>query len=106
LVLLLTAPDKAADSADSVANDCGFAAYNVAPAPYDLFPVLQNYTSFTPPPHLTNPTTILIYVDTTAVFLNPGMITAGSPLRCRGLVFDDNGALKMDCAAIYDGVVE
>jgi hypothetical protein len=90
----------------NVANDSGLAVYTVALAPYDLFPVLQNYTSFTPPPHLTNPTTILVYADTSAAFLNSGMISAGSLLRFRGLVFDDNGTLKMDCAAIYDGVTE
>jgi hypothetical protein len=90
----------------AVTNDSGFAVYTVSLASYDLFPVLQNYTTLTPPPRLTNPTTILVYVDTSAAFLNSGMISPGSVLRFRGLIFDDNGTLKMDCAAIYDGVTE
>jgi hypothetical protein len=32
------------------------------------------------------------------------LIQVGSLLRFRGLVFNDNGALRMDAGQIYDGV--
>jgi hypothetical protein len=88
----------------AVTNESGFAVYTVTLAPYDLIPVLQNYTSNTPPPHLTNPSTIFVYADTNARFLNSGIVGVGSLIRFRGLIFDDNGTLRMDATAIYDGV--
>jgi len=90
----------------AVTNDSGFAVYTVTLAPYDLIPVLQNYTSNTPPPHLTNPTTMLVYADTSTSFLNSGTVGVGSLIRCRGVIFDDNGTLRMDATTIYDGVPE
>jgi hypothetical protein len=90
----------------SVANDGGFTVYTVTLAPYDLIPVLQNFTSDTPPPHLTNPTTIVVYADTNTHMLNTGTVAAGSLIRFRGLIFDDNGTLRMDAGEIYDGVTE
>jgi hypothetical protein len=71
-----------------------------------LIPVLQNFTSDTPPPHLTNPTTILVYADTNTRMLNTGTVAAGSLIRLGGLIFDDNGTARMDAGQIYDGVTE
>lgn len=71
-----------------------------------MIPVLQNYTSNTPPPHLVNPTTILVYADTSTSFLNSGMVSVGSLIRIKGVIFDDNGTLRMDATTIYDGVPE
>jgi hypothetical protein len=34
------------------------------------------------------------------------MVNVGSLLRFKGLIFDDNGTLRMDAAEIYDGVTE
>lgn len=90
----------------AVANDGGFTVYTVTLAPYDLIPVLQNFTDDAPPPHLTNPTTISVYVDTNTRMLNTGTVAAGSLIRFRGLIFDDNGALRMDAGEIYEGVTE
>jgi hypothetical protein len=36
--------------------------------------------------------------------LNTQALAAGSTLRFNGLVFNDNGALRMDCAQVNDGV--
>ena len=33
-------------------------------------------------------------------------LSVGSILRFNGLVFDDNGTLKMDCIQVQDGVAE
>ena len=38
--------------------------------------------------------------------LNSGAIGVGSVMRFNGLVFNDNGTLRMDCAQVNDGVVE
>jgi hypothetical protein len=36
--------------------------------------------------------------------LNTNPLAVGSTLRFYGLVFNDNGTLKMDCTQITDGV--
>ena len=99
-------PQTLNGTVSAVTNDSGFAVYTVTLASYDLIPILQNYTSNTPPPHLTNPTTILVYADTSTSFLNSGTVGVGSLIRFRGVIFDDNGTLRMDATTIYDGVPE
>ncbi len=99
-------PQTLNGTVSAMSNENGFAVYTVTLAPYDLLPVLQNYTSLTPPPHLTNPTSIVVYADTNATFLNSGTIGLGSLIRFRGVIFDDNGTARMDATAIYDGVTE
>jgi hypothetical protein len=99
-------PQTLNGTVSAVTNDSGFAVYTVTLAPYDLIPVLQNFTDNTPPPHLTNPTTILVYADTSTSFLNSGIVDVGSLIRCRGVIFDDNGTMRMDATTIYDGVAE
>jgi hypothetical protein len=34
------------------------------------------------------------------------MVEQGQGLRFRGVVFNDNGALQMDCNEVLDGVTE
>jgi hypothetical protein len=82
----------------------GFTVYTVALAPYDLFPVLQQYAG--PYPHINSPTSVTVYVDTNTQMLNHGFINPGSLQRFRGLIFDDNGTMRMDCGQVYDGVTE
>src|ERR1700735_1575730 len=89
-----------------VSNEAGFTVYTVTLAPYDLIPVLQNLTSDTPPPNLMNPLTVLVYADSNTRMLNSGAVAAGSLIRFRGLIFDDNATLRMDAGEIYDGVTE
>jgi hypothetical protein len=99
-------PQTVNGTVSGVSNEGGFAVYTVTLAPYDLIPVLQNFTSNTPPPHLSNPSTIIVYADTHVSFLNSGTIAVGSVIRARGAIFDDNGTARMDAIAIYDGVPE
>jgi hypothetical protein len=81
--------------------------YTVTLAPYDLFPILQMYAFNLPFPHPADPTTIVVYADSSAKFLNSGgMVNVGSLLRFKGLVFFDNGTMRMDAAEVYDGVTE
>jgi hypothetical protein len=90
----------------AVTNNGGFIVYTVSLAPYDLIPVLQNFTDNAPPPHLASPNTIVVYADTNTQFLNSGTVGAGSLIRFRGVIFDDNGTARMDATTIYDGVTE
>jgi len=85
-----------------VAQSGGFAVYTVALAPYDLFPTLavqQGQTS-----QLQNPSTVVVYADSSTQMLNTVPVANGSVLRFNGLVFSDNGTLRMDCAQVLDGV--
>lgn len=80
----------------------GFSVYTVELAPYDLFPNLAVQAG--QPTLLTNPSQIEIYVDASARRLNSTPLVLGSTLRFGGLVFNDNGTLRMDCAQVSDGV--
>lgn len=99
-------PQTLNGTVSAVSNEGGFAVYTVTLAPYDLIPVLQNYVSNNPPPHLSNPSVIVVYADTNTSFLNSGTIAVGSVIRFRGLIFDDNGTARMDATTIYGGVTE
>jgi hypothetical protein len=101
-------PQTVNGTVTAISNDGGFTVYTVTLASYNLFPVLQQDAASDPAlPHLTAPTTIVIYADSSALFLNSGgMVNVGSLLRFKGLIFDDNGTLSMDASEIYDGVTE
>jgi hypothetical protein len=55
---------------------------------------------------LTSPGTIEVYVDTNTVMLTPSAPAPGDTLRFYGLVFNDHGTLRLDCARISPGVTE
>jgi len=79
-----------------------FTQYTVSLAPYDLFPTLavqQGQTTL-----LNNPSEVEVYVDSNTQLLNTQSLAPGSTLRFYGLVFNDNGTLRMDCAQVNDGV--
>ncbi len=79
-----------------------FTDYTVSLASYDLFPTLavqQGQTTL-----LNNPSQVEVYVDSNTQKLNTQALAPGSTLRFYGLVFNDNGTLRMDCAQVDDGV--
>jgi hypothetical protein len=79
-----------------------FTDYSVSLASYDLFPTLavqQGQTTL-----LNNPSQVEVYVDSSTQQLNTHTLAPGSTLRFYGLVFNDNGTLRMDCAQVNDGV--
>ena len=55
---------------------------------------------------LTNPSQVVVYADNNTQMLNTNPITVGDVVRFYGLVFNDNGTLRMDCAEVLDGVSE
>jgi hypothetical protein len=79
-----------------------FSVYSVSLAPYDLFPTLAAQPGQASP--LANPGEVEVYVDSNTQMLNTQALAAGSTLRFNGLVFNDNGTLRMDCAQVNDGV--
>jgi hypothetical protein len=88
----------------AVSTAGGFDTYTVSLAPYDLFPQLAVQGIQTTV--LSNPSTVVVYADSNVQQLNTQPIAVGSLLRFNGLVFNDSGTLRMDCARIMDGVTE
>jgi hypothetical protein len=87
-----------------VASSLGgnFTDYTVSLAPYDLFPMLPVQPG--QPTVENNPSQVEVYVDNNTQLLNTKALAAGSTLRFYGLVFNDNGTLRIDCAQVNDGV--
>jgi hypothetical protein len=88
----------------AVSSSGGFSVYTVALATYDLIPTVQS--NLLPANRLANPNAVTVYADANTQLLNSAPINIGSVLRFRGLIFNDNGALRMDCGQINDGVTE
>jgi hypothetical protein len=78
----------------SISSSGNFQIYTVALAPYDLLTTLGTATQVT------------VYVDSNTKTLNSTTLALGSPFRFNGLLFNDNGTLRMDCGQINDGVTE
>jgi hypothetical protein len=79
-----------------------FTDYTLSLASYDLFPTLavqQGQTTL-----LNDPSQVDVYIDSSTQRLNTQALAVGSTLRFYGLVFNDNGTLRMDCAQVNDGV--
>jgi hypothetical protein len=84
------------------ANVGTFTVYTLELASYDLFPMLavqQGQASL-----LNNPGNLQVYVDSSTQQLNSQPLAGGGAFRFYGLVFNDNGTLRMDCARVNDGV--
>lgn len=89
----------------SVSSIGNFNVYTVSVASYDLIPTTQQFF-LGPFPAIGNPTSVTVYADANTQMLQSSPISAGSLLRFRGLIFYDNGTLRMDCVRILDGVPE
>ncbi|MGC9293042.1 MAG: hypothetical protein ACP5EP_10040, partial [Acidobacteriaceae bacterium] len=97
-------PQTINGTVSAIGSSGGFTTYTVTLASYDLFPqfaVQPGQTTL-----LTNPSQVVVYADDNTQMLNTNPIAVGSVVRFYGLVFNDNGALRMDCAQINDGVPE
>ena len=78
----------------AVSASGNFQIYTVALAPNDFLTAVNTAT------------TIVAYVDSSAQTLNTSPIAVGSLLRFNGLLFNDGGTLRLDCAQVTDGVTE
>jgi hypothetical protein len=97
-------PQTINGTVSAVSSSGSFTTYTISLAAYDLFPNLAGQPGQAN--LLTNPGSVVVYVDNNTQQLNTGSIAVGSVLRFNGLVFNDNGTLRMDCAQINDGVAE
>lgn len=86
----------------AVSSSGPFSVYSVSVAPYDLFPTLAVQPAQTTV--LQNPSAVEVYVDSGTELLNSNALSPGSVFRFNGLIFNDNGTLRMFCAQIRDGV--
>jgi hypothetical protein len=97
-------PQTINGTVSAISSEGGFTRYTVTLARYSLFPqfaVQPGQTTL-----LTDPNTVVVYADSNTQMLNKSSLAAGSIFRFYGLVFNDNGTLRMDCAQINDGVTE
>jgi hypothetical protein len=104
LTTMALRPQTINGTVSTISSEGSFTRYTVTLAPYDLFPqfaVQPGQTTL-----LTNPNTVVVYADSNTQMLNKSSLAAGGIFRFYGLVFNDNGILRMDCAQINDGVTE
>jgi hypothetical protein len=104
LITITLLPQTIDGTVSAISTEGNFTTYTVTLAPYDLFPnlaVQQGQTTL-----LTNPNTVVVYSDNNTQMLNSSAVSAGGLFRFYGLVFNDNGTLRMDCAQVNDGVAE
>lgn len=79
-----------------------FTTYTVQLAPYDIAPQFAaqgNQTTL-----LTTPSQVVVYTDPNTVMLIQAGV--GSVLRFTGVLFNDNGTLRMDCTQVAAGIAE
>jgi hypothetical protein len=86
----------------AVSAQGGFTIYTVTLAGYDLLSSLANQPGQTT--LLQNPGSVVVYTNGATQMLNTNPLTAGKVARFNGLVFNDNGTLRMDCTEVMDGV--
>jgi hypothetical protein len=87
-----------------ISNQGSFTTYTVTLASYDPFTNLavqpgQNSL-------IANPAQIVVYADANTQSINSPTLAVGQTVRFYGLVFNDGGVLRMDCAQIAPGIPE
>lgn len=101
-VTITLSPQTINGTVTAVSSSNGFSVYTVALAPDDPIPTIQSQVG--PITRSNSPNTVIVYADANAHVLNTSPISVGSFFRFHGLIFDDNGTFRMDCAQINDGV--
>jgi hypothetical protein len=104
LTQLTLLPQTIDGTVTGYSSEGNFTTYTVQLATYDLFPVLAVQPGQTT--LLTSPDEVTVYVDGNTQMLNSSAVDVGSVARFYGLVFNDNGTLRMDCSQVNDGVSE
>jgi hypothetical protein len=104
LTTITLLPQTIDGTVSAISSEGNFTAYTVTLAPYDLFPNLAVQPGQTT--LLTNPNTVVVYADGNTQMLKSSAVSVGGLFRFYGLVFNDHGTLRMDCAQVNDGVAE
>ncbi len=85
-----------------VTSSGNFTVYSIELGPQDLFAsmaVQQGQTTL-----IAQPSQVQVYVDSNTQKFATAAPVVGAPARFYGLVFNDDGVLRMDAAAILDGL--
>ena len=96
-------PQTIDGTVSGVATVGNFTQYTVSLASYDLFPqfaVQSGQTTL-----LNHPQEVLVFADKNTQMIT-GAPGVGTVARFSGLIFNDNGTLKMDCTRVAGGVTE
>jgi hypothetical protein len=102
ITTLTLVPQTIDGTISGVSTTGNFTVYSVDLPSYDLFPMLAVQPGQTT--LLNNPSEVEVYVDSNTSTLNSQPLASGGIFRFYGLVFNDSGTLRMDCAQINDGV--
>jgi hypothetical protein len=103
LATMALMPQTINGTVSAISTSGGFTTYTVTLAPYDLFAELAGQPG---QPALTSPNTVVAYADNNTQMPSSSSVNVGAVFRFYGLVFNDNGTLRMDCAQVADGVAE
>jgi hypothetical protein len=95
-------PQTVDGTVSSTSTSGNFTIYTVNLASYELFPTLAVQGGQTT--LLNNPSEVEVYVDNSTQIVSSQQPTPGVTFRFYGLVFNDHGTLRMDCAQVEDGV--
>jgi hypothetical protein len=95
-------PQTVNGTVTGVTTSGNFIVYGVSLAQYDLFSSLAAQAGQRT--LLANPGAIEVYTDTNTAMLTSSAPAPGETLRFYGLVFNDHGTLRMDCAQVSAGV--
>jgi len=88
---------------NGISSNGAFTTYDVTLPAYDLIPTLAVQPGQTTV--LTNPSNVIVYVDNHTQLLNTHSLAVGDVVRFDGMIFNDNGTLRMDCGQVNDGVI-
>jgi hypothetical protein len=97
-------PQTMNGTVSSISMSNGFTVYTVNLASNDMIANLQGLVGLYSP--LNNPSAVFVYTDPHTQVLTTDEINDGSIERFHGLIFNDNGTLRMDCDEILPGVTQ
>jgi hypothetical protein len=97
-------PQTVNGTVQAISTNGSFTEYTISLSPYDLFPQLSLQWGQIAP--LSSPNVITVYADKNVQSQTTAPIATGGIYRFNGLVFNDGGTLRMDCAHISDGVID
>ena len=97
-------PQTIDGTVEATAASGGFTTYTVQLAAYDIFPMFAVQSGQTT--LLTNPQQVVVYVDSNTQIASGASPAVGAVSRFSGVIFNDNGTLRMDCTAVNSGVTE
>jgi hypothetical protein len=88
----------------TVSNSGSSTVYTVQLAPYDPIVQMNGPVTGTTDLLLPNTNTVHVYTNSSTTMLNAEPLTAGGTFRFNGLLFNDNGTLRMVADQVSDGV--